>query len=115
MPKFTQTDFSGNNITYLSTIVMDIIKKPSLLPFKHLNAREQRIFNNALNDYIDTLPEDDWGEVLLKDFCRVVSETVFTDSFDPSVLPVCPEMDTGATGTQDITVPADKLKGPTGV
>lgn len=87
---FTQEDFKEQSAR-LRLIIMSKLNKPLLTSFHSLSAREKIKFNKLLNQYIQSLPKEEWLEVLLDDFNEVCLDNLFTDSFDPSKF-YCPNV-----------------------
>lgn len=87
---FSQEDFKEQS-TRLQLIIMSKLNKPLLTSFHSLSAREKVKFNKLLNQYVQSLPKEDWLEVLLDDFNEVCLDHLFTDSFDPSKC-YCPDV-----------------------
>ena len=73
------------NVDRLRVIIMDAMEHYPLKPFKRLKPREQKRFNEKLNDYITHLPEleVDWNLQLQNDFNEVCQREIFTEDFDP--------------------------------
>jgi hypothetical protein len=90
MPKFSKEDFTPENATRLSVIIMPKIGKNPLTSFKSLPESQKTKFNRLMNEYIASLGEN-WEEVLLADFNTIVNE-----DFDPTKQFV-PELATGNT------------------
>jgi len=83
MPKFSQEDFTPENATRLSVIVMSKLGKPPLSQFRDLVEGQKRKFNRLMNEYIQSLGED-WKPKLLDDFNTIINEDVMNEEFDPS-------------------------------
>jgi hypothetical protein len=84
---FGLADFSKvENVDRLRVIIMDAMEHYPLKPFKRLKPREQKRFNEKLNDYINNLPEleVDWDLQLQSDFNEVCQREIFTEDFDPN-------------------------------
>lgn len=84
---FGLADFSKvENVDRLRVIIMDAMEHYPLKPFKRLKPREQKRFNEKLNDYINNLPdsEKEWDLQLQKDFNEVCQREIFTEDFDPN-------------------------------
>lgn len=78
------------NVDRLRVIIMDHMDYHPLTPFKSLRPKEQKRFNEKLNEYIKELPEDerDWNAKMQEDFNEVCVREIFTEDFDPSKIPV---------------------------
>jgi hypothetical protein len=83
MPKFSKADFTMDNATRLSVIIMSKMGKNPLLQFKSLPLSQQQKFNRLMNIYIASLGED-WVETLHRDFNLIVQEDIITEDFDAS-------------------------------
>ena len=82
---FTPQDFTKDNTTRLSVIVMDLMGKTPMTPFHSLGDTQKQRFNRLMNKYIkEDLGDDDWENILLDDFNRIIRETILTEEFDPS-------------------------------
>jgi len=84
---FGLADFSKvENVDRLRVIIMDAMEHYPLKPFKRLKPREQKRFNEKLNDYITHLPdtEKEWDLKLQSDFNEVCQREIFTEDFDPN-------------------------------
>ena len=95
MPKFSKEDFTPENATRLSVIIMPKIGKNPLTSFKSLPESQKTKFNRLMNEYIATLGEN-WEEVILADFNTIVNEDILNEEFDPTKQFV-PELATGNT------------------
>lgn len=80
---FGKEDFAGDNIIKLSVVCMPKIGKQPLFPYKSLMKHEQKKFNVAMNEYIQTLGEK-WEEKLQKDFNEITNDEIFNEQFDPT-------------------------------
>jgi len=88
---------------------MDHMDYFPLTAFKSLRPKEQRRFNEKLNEYIKELPEDkcDWNAKMQDDFNEVCVREIFTEDFDPSKVPVY----TGAyKEEQDALIEEEKVR-----
>jgi hypothetical protein len=95
MPCFSQSDFTPENATRLSVIIMPKINRYPLTSFKTLPETQKKKFNKIMNEYIRSLGEN-WEEALLADFNTVVNEDILNEEFDPSKQFV-PEMNSNQT------------------
>jgi hypothetical protein len=82
----TQEDFS-RHAQRISVIIMVRMGKHALTSFHRLANGEQRKFNRLMNEYLRGLGED-WESKLIEDFNRTCDEDLFTDSFNPELIPV---------------------------
>ena len=82
MPKFGKQDFTADNATRLSVIIMPRMGKDPLTPFKSLAPAQQSKFNRLMNEYISSLGED-WEERLLAEFNLIVNEDILNENFNP--------------------------------
>lgn len=83
MSKFNQEDFK-NPITFemLRAIAMVKTGNPLLSHFSNLSAKQKRVVNEFLNNYIrNTLADEDWELRLQEDFNELCQEEIFDDSF----------------------------------
>lgn len=81
MPPFCMKDFKNRDIVEkLQVVIMGEMAKPPLTMFRSLTKGDQRRFNDRLNFYIRSLPEE-WEDVLQRDFNRVCQEDLFTEKF----------------------------------
>jgi len=88
---FGLADFNKvENVDRLRVIIMDAMEHYPLKPFKSLKPREQKRFNEKLNEYITMLPdlEKDWDLVLQTDFNEICQREIFTEDFDPNKVDV---------------------------
>lgn len=84
---FGLADFKKvENVDRLRVIIMDELEHYPLKPFKSLKPREQKRFNEKLNDYIAKLPdlEEEWNIKLQLDFNEICQREIFTEDFDPN-------------------------------
>jgi hypothetical protein len=95
MPKFSKEDFTPENATRLSVIIMPKIGKNPLTSFKSLPTSQRTKFNRLMNEYIASLGEN-WEDTLLADFNAIVNEDILNEDFDPTKQFV-PELTTGNT------------------
>jgi len=92
MPRFSKEDFTPENATRLSVIIMPRIGKSHLAAFRDLNPSTKIKFNRIMNEYISTLGED-WEKTLFADFNQIVNEEILNEDFDPSKQ-IVPELNT---------------------
>jgi hypothetical protein len=95
MSKFAAADFTPENATRLSVIIMPKIGKAPLTGFKSLGEGQQKKFNRLMNEYIQSLGEN-WELTLLADFNTVVNEDILNDEFNAGKHAV-PEMNSQHT------------------
>ena len=87
---FNQDDFKEHSVR-LQVIIMSKLNKPLLTSFHTLSGREKRKFNILLNEYIQSLPKENWLDVLSEHFNDLCLDNIFTDNFDPSKC-YCPDV-----------------------
>jgi len=56
------------NATRLQVIVMSRLNQHPLSDYKRMNLKEQRVFDTALNEYIQQLPEGKQDQCIREDF-----------------------------------------------
>jgi len=79
---FTLEDFKNRDIlTKIQVVIMVQMERPPLTGFKTLSVGNQRKFNEKLNAYIRTFPEDGWEAKLQEDFNIACIEELYTDTF----------------------------------
>jgi len=83
---FEKTDFTGDNVTRLQVVVMNLMGKHATTSFNDLMKHEQKKFNIYLNTYINALPEN-WNEKLTKDFNDACMEDIFNERFNAKNFP----------------------------
>lgn len=72
---FSQEDFK-KFATQLQVIIMAELNHNVMTDFKTLSIKEKRIFNEHLNKYIQSLPEN-VEEYITNDFHKVANEEIF--------------------------------------
>ena len=90
---FSPTDYTDSDIIErLRALTMVKLNKNILTKFSSLSAKEQRLANLQLNNYIrESLGEINWKETLINDFNLVANEEVFQNpKFDYSKVYVRP-------------------------
>ena len=87
---FNHEDFKEHSVR-LQVIIMNKLNKSLLTSFHTLSYREKMKFNILLNQYIQSLPNDNWLDVILEDFNDLCLDNIFTDNFDPSKC-YCPDV-----------------------
>jgi len=83
---FTLVDLRKNdNHTKIQVVLMVEMGKPPLTPFKSLSLGGQRKFNERLNTYIKSFPdnEEEWDAKIQEDFNTACLEELFVPSFRP--------------------------------
>lgn len=83
MPLFSKEDFTQENATRLTVIIVKGMGKNPLTTFKDLPPTQKTKFNRLLNEYIQTLGED-WEKKILADFDQIVNEDILNEEFDPT-------------------------------
>ena len=73
---FTKQMFLENS-TRLQVIIMSKLDRLPLSNFVNLNAKEKRQFDQALNEYIKSLPPGEEIQTITQDFNRVCNEEIF--------------------------------------
>ena len=80
---FSIDDFADvENTKMLSAIILTKIDKQPLSNFHKLSVKQKKVFNEKLNEYIKTLPDENWKEELTKEYHLVLNEEVFTTDFN---------------------------------
>lgn len=82
----TQEDFK-NHAQRISVIIMVKMLKHPLTSFHTLASGEKRKFNRLMNEYLKNLGEE-WEQKLIEDFNQTCDEDLFTNSFNPELIPV---------------------------
>jgi len=67
----------------LLSIINDKLRINVLTPFSKLSKREKVYFNEELNKYIQSLPEDNYLEVITKNFNTIMHDILTSDDFKP--------------------------------
>ena len=81
MPPFCMKDFKDRNIVEkLQVVIMGEMGKPPLMMFRSLTMGDKRRFNDRLNFYIRSLPEE-WEAYLERDFNRACQDDLFNETF----------------------------------
>jgi hypothetical protein len=75
---FDQNDFK-KFATQLQVIIMAELNHNVMSDFRNFSIKEKRIFNEHLNKYIQSLPQDaeDFELIITQDFHRVCNEELF--------------------------------------
>jgi hypothetical protein len=82
---FSKDNFTKENAQRISVIIMTKMGRPPLTPFASLPDSQKTKFNRVMNEYInENLQRDDWFDVLLTEFNRIVNEDILNEDFDPS-------------------------------
>jgi hypothetical protein len=86
---FNQQDFSDKEVNLkLLSIINDKLRINVLTPFSKLSKREQSYFNDELNKYIKELPENNYLEVITKDFNKILHDVFSSNDFRPDLYQV---------------------------
>ena len=81
---FNQQDFADKEVNLkLLSIVNDKLRINVLTPFSQLSKRQQVYFNEELNKYLRDLPENDYLEIITKDFNKILHDVLTCDDFKP--------------------------------
>ena len=81
---FNQNDFSDKEVNLkLLSIINDKLRIDPLTPFSKLSKRQQVYFNEELNTYIQSLPQEDYLEVITKNFNKILHDVLTSDNFKP--------------------------------
>jgi len=67
----------------LLSIINDKLRINVLTPFSKLSKRQQVYFNDELNKYLRDLPENNYLEVITKDFNTIMHDMMTSDDFKP--------------------------------
>ena len=72
---FSQNDFNNKDIQQKLTIIInESMNIPPLQPFSKLTTRQTKQFNTAFHTYISNLPDDEYLEVIDRDFNTIMSD-----------------------------------------
>ena len=81
---FNQQDFSDKEVNLkLLSIINDKLRIDALTPFSKLNKRQQVYFNEELNKYLKELPENNYLEVIDKNFNTIMHDILTSEDFKP--------------------------------
>jgi hypothetical protein len=83
MPLFSKEDFTQENATRLTVIILKEMGKKPTTSFRDLPPTQQQKFNRLMNEYLQGLGED-WEPKLMGDFNRIVNEDILNEEFDPT-------------------------------
>lgn len=84
MTGFSMKDFENDEVRLkLLTIVNDKLRFNVLKKFSQLSKREQSYFNEELNKYLRELPDNDYLEVITKDFNKIMHDVLTSEDFKP--------------------------------
>lgn len=76
---FSQIDFNENDVrTKLTVVINDQMGLPALHKFSELNTRQKSKFNQYMCEYIAGLPQENYLEVLHKEFCEIMGSVFET-------------------------------------
>ena len=79
---FNQENFEDDEVRLkLLSIINDKLHFDILKPFSKLNRRQQIYFNETLNEYIRQLPENNYLDVITKDFNAIMSDVFSSEDF----------------------------------
>ena len=94
MPKFSTTDLlDADTASRLRVIVFYQMGKDLMSSFKGLLTSEKRVFNGLLNEYIQSLPDDEWPVEIKREFDELVLKKILNQDFDAGKT-FCPEVNT---------------------
>jgi hypothetical protein len=83
---FNQENFEDKEVNLkLLSIINDKLRINVLTPFSQLSKRQQVYFNEELNKYIQSLPEDNYLEVITKHFNTIMHDVMTSDEFKPEL------------------------------
>jgi len=84
MTGFSKEDFEDKEVSLkLLSIINDKLRVSVLTAFSKLNKRQQVYFNEELNKYIQSLPQEGYLEVINKDFNRILNDVLTSEDFKP--------------------------------
>jgi len=78
---FSKEDFQGDTKVKIACIVMNRINQPPLKRFSQLLNKDKRLFNEKLNEFIHSLPEQDWLKHVDDQFNTVINDEIFNENF----------------------------------
>ena len=82
---FSPSDFLDAEVSNMwCVVIMTKIGKQPLTNFHKMLAKDRLIFNRELNAYIVSFPDDNWKDILTKDFQNVCCDEIFNEEFQPS-------------------------------
>ena len=79
---FQKQNFEGDVKLKIVCIVMNMLGKPPLTRFSQLFAKDKRLFNEKLNEYIGLFPEE-WETKINNDFILMANDEIFHEGFLP--------------------------------
>ena len=83
---FNQENFADDEVRFkLLSIRNDKLHFDVLKPFSKLNRRQQVYFNEKMNEYLRELPENNYLDVITKDFNTVMSDILTSEDFRPEL------------------------------
>jgi UDP-galactopyranose mutase len=89
MTGFNKSDFENDEVRLkLLSIINDKLHFDVLKKFSNLNKRQQAYFNEEMNKYIQSLPEDGYLEVITKDFNKILHDVMTSEDFKPELYKV---------------------------
>jgi hypothetical protein len=81
---FNQEDFADKEVNLkLLSIINDKLRINVLTKFSQLSKRQQVYFNDELNKYIQSLPQEDYLEVINKNFNTIMHDILTSEDFKP--------------------------------
>ena len=75
---------NADTATRLRTIVLYQMRLDLMGTFAGLLTSEKRTFNRLMNDFIASLPDENWEKVLIDEFNEIVLKNILNDKFDAS-------------------------------
>ena len=86
MTGFSKADFENDEVRLkLLSIINDKLHFDVLKKFSNLNKRQQVYFNEELNKYIQSLPLENYLDVITKDFNAIMFDVFSSDYFRPEL------------------------------
>jgi len=82
MTGFSKSDFENDEVRLkLLSIINDKLHFDVLKKFSNLNKRQKVYFNEKMNEYLRQLPEDNYLDVINKDFNTIMSDVFTSNDF----------------------------------
>lgn len=82
MTGFSMKDFENDEVRLkLLTIINDKLRFNVLKKFSQLSKREQVYFNDEMNKYLRELPEENYLEVINKNFNTIMHDVLTSEDF----------------------------------
>ena len=92
--KFSHSDLLDvDTASRLRVIVFYKMKRDMMGSFHELLSSEKRQFNTLLNEYITSLPEEEWAIELKREFDEIVLKKILNSDFNAKNS-FCPEINT---------------------